>query len=165
MMTRCRESAEGRGVVVLGIGNVLLSDEGAGVYAVRRLSREIGELPGVSCIDGGTLGMTLASDIGDCDALVVIDAAETGQAPGSVVVFEGESMDRFLGSGSRRSAHEVGLLDLMAAAALARGLPPRRALIGIQAECFGWGLDSTERVQAGIATACERARELIERWR
>jgi hydrogenase maturation protease len=164
-MSRCRESVESRGVVVLGIGNVLLSDEGVGVHALRRLSRAIGALPGVKCIDGGTLGITLAADVEDCDALVVLDASETGQAPGSVMVFEGESMDRFLGACSKRSAHEIGLLDLMAAAALGRGLPRRRALIGIQAECFAWGLEPTERVQAGIATACERARELVERWR
>ena len=164
-MSACGEFAASHGVVVLGIGNVLLCDEGAGVHAVRRLSREIGELPGVTFIDGGTLGMMLASDLGDCDALVVIDAAETGQAPGSVVVFEAKGMDRFLGAGNMRSAHEIGLLDLMAAAALARGLPARRALIGIQAECVGWGLEPTEQAQAGIATACERARELIERWR
>jgi hydrogenase maturation protease len=164
-MTHCRASAESRGVLVLGIGNVLLTDEGAGVHAVRRLSHEIGELRGAQCIDGGTLSFTLAPDIEECDALIVIDAAEMGQAPGSVAVFEGEGMDRFLGDGGRRSAHELGLLDLMAAAALARGLPSRRALIGIQAECFGWGLDPTERVRAGIATACEHARGLIERWR
>ena len=164
-MSCCGEYVASHGVVVLGIGNVLLRDEGAGVHAVRRLSREIGELPGVNCIDGGTLGMTLASNIEGCDALVVIDAAETGRAPGAVVVFEAESMDRYLGVGNMRSAHEIGFLDLMAAAALTRELPRRRALIGIQAGCVGWGLDPTERVQAGIAAACERARELIERWR
>ncbi len=164
-MIPCRESVEARAVVVLGVGNVLMSDEGAGVHAVRRLSGRIGDCPDVACIDGGTLGITLASDVERCDALIVIDAAQMNRAPGSVAVFEGEQMDLFLGAGRKHSAHEAGLLDLMAVTALTGGLPAKRALIGIQAECLGWGTSPSALVEEAIAIACERARQLIERWR
>jgi hydrogenase maturation protease len=74
-------------------------------------------------------------------------------------------MDEFLGSGGRRSVHEVSLLDLMAAVALWGHLPPRRALIGIQPQIIDWSEAPSEAVAHAIPRACEHARELIERWR
>jgi hydrogenase maturation protease len=169
-MIPCRESADRQddekpGVVVLGIGNVLRRDEGAGVHAVRRLARELGTLPGVACIDGGTLGVALARDLERGDALIVLDAADMDGAPGSVVTLEGERMDLFLGAPGARSAHGAGLRDLLAVAALAGRLPERRALIGIQAQCLDWGTCPSAPVEHAVATACERARNLIQRWR
>jgi len=150
--------------IVLGIGNTLLSDEGAGVHALRWLQAE-GGVAGAQLIDGGTLSFTLAGPIEESDALVVIDAAELGSVPGAVRVFEGEDMDRFLGGSRKRSVHEVGLLDLMAVAALAGRLPARRALVGIQPQALGWGDAPSRPVAQAIPTACDRARELIARWR
>ena len=162
-MTLCLESAEK--LLVLGIGNVLLGDEGAGVHAVRRLSRELGEMRGVHYLDGGSLGFTLAPDIEDCDALIVMDAAELGRLPGAVAVFEGEHMDRFLGSAGSRTAHDAGLRDVMAAAVLGGKLPSRRALICIQAGYLESATRPSAQVLAAIEKACELARDLIGRWR
>jgi hydrogenase maturation protease len=103
--------------------------------------------------------------IEESDAVLVIDAAELGAEPGAVRVFEGEAMDAFVGSGGRKSVHEVGLHDLMAVAALAGRLPERRALIGIQPQELGWGDAPSARVAEGIGHACARAQEIIERWR
>lgn len=168
--SRVREPGTGTGkrmrqVVVLGIGNTLLSDEGAGVHVLRRLQARGDDAHGAELIDGGTLSFTLAGPIEDCDALVVIDAAELGAAPGTVRVFEGEDMDRFLGASRKRSVHEVGLLDLMAVAALAGRLPERRALIGIQPHALGWGDVPSAPVASAIPRACDRTLELIARWR
>jgi hydrogenase maturation protease len=164
-MTPCRASAEAAdSILVLGIGNVLLGDEGAGVHAMRRLEQSSG-FPGVEFADGGTLSFTLAGLIESRPALIVFDAAEMQAAPGSVAVFEGSRMDEFLGSGGRRSVHEVSLLDLMAAVALWGHLPPRRALIGIQPQIIDWSEAPSEAVAHAIPRACEHARELIERWR
>jgi hydrogenase maturation protease len=150
--------------IVLGIGNTLLSDEGAGVHALRRLQAQ-GGVANVELIDGGTLSFTLAGPIEESDALVVIDAAELGAEPGAIRVFEGEEMDRFLGGSRTRSVHEVGLLDLMAIAALAGRLPERRALVGIQPQALGWGDAPSAPVAQAIPVACDRTRELLERWR
>lgn len=154
-----------RKLLVLGIGNTLLSDEGAGVHALRRLQAGARERDGVEYLDGGTLSFTLAGPIEESAAVLVIDAAELGAEPGAVRVFEGEAMDAFVGSGGRKSVHEVGLHDLMAVAALAGRLPERRALIGIQPQELGWGDAPTARVAEGIGHACARAQEIIERWR
>jgi hydrogenase maturation protease len=155
------ESADS--ILVLGIGNVLLCDEGAGVHAMRRLE-ETCRIPGVQFADGGTLSFTLAELIESNPALIVFDAAEMKTQPGSVAVFEGERMDEFLGGERKRSVHEVGLLDLMAVAALGGRLPGRRALIGIQPMSFDWSDSPSRAVAQAIPEACERARELIERW-
>jgi hydrogenase maturation protease len=151
-------------VLVLGIGNTLLSDEGAGVHALRRLQAVAGERSGIDYLDGGTLSFTLAGPIEESDAVVVMDAAELEAEAGGVRVFEGEAMDRFLTSARRRSVHEVGLHDLMAVAALAGRLPERRALIGIQPQELGWGDAPSPRVAEGISRACEQALAIIERW-
>ncbi|HUL57532.1 MAG TPA: hydrogenase maturation protease [Usitatibacter sp.] len=158
------ESAErADSILVLGVGNTLLGDEGAGVHAMRHLEQAFPR-PGVEFADGGTLSFTLAGLIESTPALIVMDAAQMHTEPGSVEVFEGERMDSFLGSERKRSVHEVSLLDLMALAALAGHLPQRRALIGIQPESIDWSESPSERVARAIPAACERARELIERW-
>jgi hydrogenase maturation protease len=151
--------------LVLGIGNTLLTDEGAGVHAVRRLEAEIDRAPGVDFLDGGTLSFTLAGPIAEAGQLIVIDALEFGAEAGSVATFVGDHMDRFLGTRPKRSVHEVGLLDLLQIARLTGCLPERRALIGIQPGSLGWGERPGARVQAAIGVACERARDLIEEWR
>jgi hydrogenase maturation protease len=161
-MIPSRASAE-PAILVLGIGNVLLCDEGAGVHAMRRLEQGCRD-PTVQFADGGTLSFTLAGLIEASPALIVLDAAEMKAPPGSVAVFEGERMDAFLGSERKRSVHEVGLLDLMALAALGGRLPERRALIGIQPQTVDWAEEPTPVVAQAIPMACERARELIERW-
>ena len=150
-------------ILVLGIGNVLLGDEGAGVHAMRRLERDCRH-PAVQFADGGTLSFTLAGLIDASPGLIVFDAAEMKAAPGSVAVFEGSRMDEFLGSERKRSVHEVGLLDLMALAALGGSLPEKRALIGIQPQSIDWSESPSHEVARAIPEACARARQLIERW-
>lgn len=155
----------GATTLILGIGNTLLSDEGAGVHAIRHLQENYPELDDVSLIDGGTLSFTLAVPLQAADALIVIDAAELKSVPGSVAVFEGEAMDAYLNSGKRRSVHEVGLVDLMAIARLSDRLPSRRALIGIQPEKLEWGETPSDAVAAAIPEVCRRTTDLLERWR
>jgi hydrogenase maturation protease len=150
--------------LVLGIGNTLLTDEGAGVHAIRRLEARTPAVAGVRFLDGGTLSFTLAGPISQASRLIVIDAAELRRAPGSVETFVQDGMDAFLGARGNCSVHEVGLLDLMQIARLTGCLPQRRALIGIQPATIDWGERPTPSVETGIELACARALELIERW-
>jgi hydrogenase maturation protease len=151
-------------ILVLGIGNTLLSDEGAGVHAVRQLQAAAGDRAGIDYIDGGTLSFTLAGPIEETEAVVVIDAADFGADAGAVRVFEGAAMDVFVSAARKRSVHEIGLCDLMAVAALAGRLPEKRALIGIQPRELGWGDTPSPPVAAGISRACDQALDLIKRW-
>lgn len=151
------------GTLVLGVGNVLLADEGAGVHALRYLQDHY-DLQEVRYIDAGTLSFTLASDIADADHLIVLDAAQIGAAPGGIKVLENGEVDEFLRSG-KCSVHEVGFADLMDIARLEGYLPERYALIGIQPETLGWGETPSESVRRALPRAAANAAALVHKWR
>ncbi len=148
--------------LVLGLGNSLLADEGAGIHALHQL--EGGGLPdGVALVDGGTHSFALLEWIEAAEILVALDAADLGARPGTVRVFRGTALDNFLAAGGR-SVHEVNLGDLLQIAALRRSLPRHRALVGIQPGRIGWGLRTSEPVAQGVFEACVRVRALLAEW-
>ena len=149
---------------ILGIGNSLLRDEGIGIHVLKALKAQLPEDDALSLIDGGTLSFTLATEIETSDRLVVIDAAQLGDVPGTVRCFIGDEMDNFLGS-CKRSVHEVGLLDVFDIARLTQTLPGQRALVGIQPASVDWGEEPTEPVAAAIPVAVQKVCELLELWR
>jgi hydrogenase maturation protease len=150
--------------LILGIGNVLLRDEGAGVHAIRMLAERVAERDDIELMDGGTLSFSLAGAIEDAEHLIVIDAAQYEGEPGSTKVFLGEQMDTFIGSNRKCSVHEVSLIDLMAIALLAGQLPQQRALIGIQPHSTDWGETPSLPVSAAIQLACDQAIQLVDEW-
>lgn len=154
----------GMKVLVLGIGNTLLADEGVGIVAMRELEARFGAREDIEFLDGGTLSFTLAVPIGECSALLVIDAAELGAVPGTVRSFEGEEMDRFLGENRKSSVHEVGLLDLMSVSRLTGHWPSRRALVCIQPALVDWGEALTPAVAAALPEICAIAAGIIGRF-
>ncbi len=151
-------------IAVLGMGNILLTDDGVGVHALRALEQGGQCPPEVRFVDGGTLSFSLAEIIETADALLLLDATEFDAPPGTLRVFEGAALDAFLGRGRKRSVHEVALSDLMALAALAGHLPRRRALIGIQPASFAWGEAPSAAVADVIPAVCERSLALISDW-
>jgi hydrogenase maturation protease len=153
-----------KNLLVLGIGNTLLCDEGAGIHALRLLEAQAPGIAGAAYVDGGTLSFTLATYIEDCDHLIVFDAAELRAPPGTVASLVGAEMDAFLGA-ARRSPHEVGLLDLFDIARLTGALPERRALIGIQPVNLDWSTRPSAAVEQALPHAVEAATDLLQRWR
>jgi hydrogenase maturation protease len=149
--------------LILGIGNTLLADEGAGIHAMNMLQECCRNISDLTFLDGGTLSFTLASWIEDHDKLIVFDAAELHAPAGSVKTFVNEDMDHYLGH-AKRSAHEVGLLDLLDIVRITEHLPRQRALIAIQPEFMDWGMNPSEAVQQALPAAVEHAMELIYHW-
>ena len=149
--------------LILGIGNTLLCDEGAGIHALNLFQTSHPGIPNLTLIDGGTLSFTLATYIEDCDHLIVFDAAELKSPAGTVKALVGKDMDRFLGA-ARRSPHEVGLLDLFDIARLTGCLPVQRALVGIQPEKIDWAMSPTDAVERALPTAVKHAFELLIKW-
>jgi len=150
--------------LILGIGNILLRDEGAGIHAIRQLADVASQRDDIELMDGGTLSFSLAGAIEDTTRLIVIDAAQYDGEPGTTRVFVGEQMDSFIGSNRKCSVHEVSLIDLMAIAHLAGQLPQQRALIGIQPQTIEWGETPSLPVTAAIRQACDQAMQLVEEW-
>ncbi len=149
--------------LVLGVGNTLLSDEGAGVHAMHYLQTHAPDLVDTEFLDAGTLSFTLADDIASATNLIIFDAAQLDAEAGTVQVFENDELDNFLRFG-RRSVHEVGFGDLMDIARLQDCLPLNRALIGIQPGNLGWGEHAGEAVQAAFPIAADYAKSLLRKW-
>jgi hydrogenase maturation protease len=159
---QARPAGGGR-VLVLGIGNSLLTDDGAGIQAIAALRAHPDGAP-MELIDGGTLNFTLLQYLEDNQAVIVIDAADLDAAPGTVRVFEGEEMDRVVAGGRRNSVHEAGLADIFGIAWLRDCVPARRALITVQPAHVGWGDALSPAVQQALPGICEQARRLVARW-
>ena len=151
--------------LVLGIGNTLLTDEGIGIHVLQALESELGHLPDVTLLDGGTLSFTLAGPIEEADALIVVDAAHIKTEPGGWALLKGEEMDAFLMSNRKASVHEVGLTDLRAIALLAGHWPEKRAMLAIQPQTIDWGEQPTPAVAAAIPPVCAAIVEQIREWR
>lgn len=149
-------------VLVLGLGNRLLGDDAVGPLAVDALAAAA-DARVARYQDGGTIGLSLLPQIEDAAAFIAVDAALFGAAPGTVRVFEGAAMDNQLG-GRKRSAHEVALADLMAAAALNGRLPARRALVAVEPASTALGLELTPAVDAALPRLRAAVNELLDRW-
>lgn len=151
-------------MLVLGIGNTLLTDEGIGIHVLQALEPELSSWPDVTLLDGGTLSFTLAGPIEDADALIVVDAANIKARPGEWALLQGDDMDAFLMSNRKSTVHEVGLTDLRAIAMLAGHWPEKRAMLAIRPDIVDWGEQPTPAVAAAIAPACAAIRDLIREW-
>jgi hydrogenase maturation protease len=149
--------------LVLGIGNLLLSDEGAGIHAVKHLTHNYKLPPSVTVIDGGTLSFSLAEFFADASSLIVFDAARLNDVPGAIQSLIGPAMDEHLRF-KRSSVHEVGLADLMDIARLEGHLPEKRALIAIQPAELGWGEYLSEPVAGTLPRAVQIACEILAEW-
>ncbi len=151
-------------VIVLGFGNVLLSDDGAGVHAVERLRRDLGS-EAANFVDAGTLSFSLLPLVEDAPSMLVIDAACFDAPAGTVMLYEGTDMDRFLRGSRRLTVHELGLTDLLDMTRLRDTLPPRRALLCIQPQRIDWGQELSAPVARGLDSVVQHAVELLRRWR
>jgi hydrogenase maturation protease len=136
-VSAARPLASPRTVLVLGVGNVLLGDEGAGVHAVRSMEAEAWPSH-VTLLDGGTGGFHLLSLFEEFDRIVLVDATMDGQPPGTVRLIR----PRFASDYPRTlSAHDIGLKDLVESAALL-GLKPEVVLVTVSVTTLPEGLDA-----------------------
>ena len=153
----------GTRVLVIGVGNPIMSDDGVGQRLLEALAARLPALDDVEYLDAGTLGFLLLPRIEQADALLVLDAAQFDAAPGTVRVLEGATLDAFLRA-PRCSVHELGLRDLLDAARLTDSLPARRALVGVQPRRVGIGEALSPVVAAAIPAAADAARAVLEAW-
>jgi hydrogenase maturation protease len=157
-----------RKILVMGVGNALLQDDGVGPRIIEALPALLPTATTedgfhVELVDAGTIGLALLPQVEDADSVIVVDAAELDATPGTVRVFRDRQIDELL-SGRRRSVHEVALLDLFAAAALRGRCPTRRALVAVQPACTDWGLEPSPSVAAAIPGACAAVAELLSEF-
>lgn len=151
-------------VLILGVGNSLLGDEGVGIHVVRAIREIYRDQGSIEYIDGGTLSFTLAEPIARADGLIVVDAARMNSSPGTVKVFHDTEMDRYL-KGNRQSVHEVSLTDLLDIARLTESLPKKRSLIGIEPRSIDWNESLSPEVQPAVDRAISEIVTILSNWR
>jgi hydrogenase maturation protease len=134
--------------LVLGIGNILLMDEGVGVRVVEELLKRFRFSEDVEVLDGGTAGLELLSYISNKDHLIIVDAVKSGHPPGTVVRVEGEDVPATFTA--RISPHQLGISDVLAAARLTEELPEHMVLFGIEPKRMETGLDLSKEVRGSL---------------
>jgi len=151
---RSRQNA--RRVLIVGVGNILLKDEGIGVHVVGQLQKQ--DLPGnVEVIDGGTAGLDILLSQNGPYKLVVIDAIKAGKEPGTIYKsrFKPKEKDRFMrvfnrAETSQISLHQVGLLDALKAAEKMQCAPEQVVVIGVEPSEISPGLELTTQVRQSV---------------
>jgi hydrogenase maturation protease len=133
-------------ILILGIGNLILRDEGVGVHAVRELEGR--KLPShVEVIDGGTSLMELLPIIQEAERIIVIDALRGGGEPGTLYrVFPDDLMAE---TERPLSLHQVGLLEVLGMARQLGG-DPQVVIIGVEPKEISWGMELTPEVGAKL---------------
>ena len=149
--------------LVLGLGNILLRDEGVGVRVVERLLEQYDFPEGVRVMDGGTLGLDLLPFLEEASRLLVIDAVQARKPPGTLVRLVGDEIPIFLDA-SKVSPHQEGLQDLLAVAVLKGYLPDEVVFWGAQITSLGVGLDLSEAVAEQVDALAEKVLAELAQW-
>jgi hydrogenase maturation protease len=149
-------------VVVLGLGNLIRSDDGVGVRALRLLMQDYRVPDGVDVIEGGTAGLNLLPEIEDATHVLALDAVNTGVAPGAVVRFE---IPEFGPLPWSPSVHQAGRADLLEALRWIDKGSKQMVLLGVQPSQTRWGDASlSPEVEAALPQLILAALEELEQW-
>lgn len=149
-------------ILVLGLGNTLMSDDGFGVRAVERLQEHYRFPPQVALLDGGTLGLDLLPRLEGVDKLLIVDALEMGGEAGELFRLQGEEVPRAFAS--KLSVHQMGVQDLLAVAEL-QGICPKVLLVwGVQPESLNMRLGLSERLLPALERVVEKIVEELKSW-
>jgi hydrogenase maturation protease len=149
-------------LLILGLGNLLCTDDGVGVVTVQALAETRIVPDGVQVLDGGTLGLALLPYLEDAERAILVDAIQTDAPPGTLVRLEGDEVGPAVAA--RLSVHQVGVSDLIEAARWRGKVPPRLVLLGVVPLSIELGLDLSPPVRSALPdlmnAVCDEARAL-----
>lgn len=148
--------------LVLGIGNLIMSDDGIGVRVIHKLHADYTFPDQVTILDGGTLGLDLLPQLEGVDRLIIVDAVETGQEPGTCIRLTGEELPIALET--KVSPHQMGLKDLLSVAELMGHKPGEMVLIGVQPASIEMDTELTPAVEATLETLVNEVTVQLAAW-
>ncbi|OGP19741.1 MAG: hypothetical protein A2054_02690 [Deltaproteobacteria bacterium GWA2_55_10] len=148
--------------LVLGIGNILLRDEGLGVRAIEYFEGHFSFGPDVVCLDGGTSGLGLLSYIEDYSHIIIVDAVAANGAPGKIFRIPGEEVQKWPAL-KPSTAHQIGLRDLLAIAKF-QGLSPELMIIGVIPKDISVGLKLTPEIKKAVPLAAKAIGEELQKF-
>ena len=133
-------------IVLLGVGNILLTDEGFGVHVVNQLREDYVFNPPITILDGGTMGMELLTYMRGMTKLLLVDAINGGDFTEAI------------------SVHEVGMQDILRIRALQEDPLEDAVVIGVEPESLELGLTLSDSTQAAVAEVKERVLRVLSNW-
>lgn len=146
---------------MLGLGNLVHADDGAGVQAIALLQADPRVPAGTVLLDGGTLGLGLLHHVSSVERLLVVDAVDVGEEPGTIVRFEGPALRGLPG---KASVHQLGFADLMVALELLGEPPGDVVVLGVQPASVEWGAELSGRVAGAMPALVDCAVRQLEAW-
>lgn len=135
-------------IVVLGVGNILLSDEGAGCRVIELLGQKYRFPPQVEIIDGGTMGLELLPYLDDATHLFIIDAVSSEDPAGTLSRIELADPPAYFRT--KISPHQIGLSELLAVASMEEILPGSIILFGIVPKNLSTGITISPEVEKNL---------------
>jgi hydrogenase maturation protease len=150
------------GITLIGLGNLLLRDEGAGIHAIRHLQAHWRIPPELEIVDGGTGGLDLLPFIEKRNKILFVDTVNFGREPGYIGELCNPEVPAF--SALKDSLHHLGLSDVLAAAQLLDVLPKEICLIGIQPQAIETGLELTPEIQNRLEPLVARITAQLAAW-
>jgi len=150
------------GILVLGVGNVLLSDEGIGIHALELLEQRYRLPDGVEVLDGGTSGMDLLDQLADRERVLIVDAVRTGDPEGTLVRLADAALPAFFRT--KVSPHMLGLCDLLAILELRDEAPGELVLQGMVPYSLKTHIGLTDAAAARLPELVERVADELRRF-
>ena len=149
-------------IVVLGVGNILLTDEGLGVHVVEDLKANYTFTPQISLIDGGTMGMELLTYMRGMKKILLIDAVNGGEAPGTIYEFPHRELEQYFTD--HISVHEVGMQDILRIRAIQENPLEDAIVIGVEPESLDVGFEPSAPVQKALPEVKDRVLRVLRDW-
>jgi hydrogenase maturation protease len=150
-------------ITLLGLGNILMRDDGVGVHAVKAVQERFEVPPELDIVDGGTSGLDLLPFIEGRDRVIFVDAVDFGKEPGFIGELVNDDIPAFF-SKDKASLHHIGLTDVLATGRLLNIIPEEICLIGIQPQRIEMGLELTEVLQGKLDLLVSRIRDKLRDW-
>lgn len=148
--------------VILGVGNLLLSDEGLGIHALEHLRRSQALPAEIELLDGGTMGLDLLHYLQEVSHLLIIDAVDAGKEPGAIVRMDQEAVPAHFRP--KMSPHEVGLPDLLFASKLIDLYPANVVVWGMQPARLSVGLELSPQVETNMKHLVDGILREVSDW-
>ena len=149
-------------ITVLGVGNILMQDEGFGVRVVEKLLAEYSFPEHVQILDGGTLGMELLRFLIETDKLILVDAVNGGLPPGSFYQFNHDEVKAYFKE--KVSMHELGIQDVLKVLEV-MGKPTKEIkVLGVEPQTLDIGLELTPLVAGVVENVVEKLLLILEEW-
>ncbi len=145
--------------LILGVGNLILSDDGVGIHAVRLLQEKVIFDESVQVIDGGTCGLDLLQYLEGIDRLIVLDAAKPDHSPGKITRITGEKVPAYLSI--KTSPHEIGLPELLFAAKLSDIYPKEVIIFCVEAHSLDTGIELSPLVESQVENLIQQVQAEI----